>query len=206
MHRYYTFIPRTEPERSKWFDNYIQTLPEFGPLTGMSPEDITAKLDRVRKQQSLTADAKQKTIEKENATKLKNVNLETLLNEIKQDVDHMKTHPGWTPEMSARMQTDSIRVRKDLNGYQPEVTLSQNGNLVQIDYTKYGASGAHIYRKLPGETVMTMIGRSTDSTFTDPLPLAVPGVPELRQYMVILLIKDEETGLPSKTMTIVLGA
>ena len=50
-----------------------------------------------------------------------------------------------------------------------------------------------------------MIGRSTDSTFIDPLPLAVDGVPELRQYQVILLDKDKETGLPSKVVTIVLG-
>ena len=206
MTRYFNFFPQREADQVKWFENYLKTYPEVATVFGVSNEAIETKLNDVRTQLGLTEDARQKTIDKEKSVKLKKVNLQALKEKINKDINHLKTYEGWTPEMSAKLQTDTIRVKKDLSNYQPEVELSLNGGLVQIDFTKNGASGAHIYRKLPGDAALVMAGRSTDSTFIDPLPLQTPGVPELRQYVVVLLKKDKETGLPSKVMTIVLGA
>lgn len=76
-------------------------------------------------------------------------------------------------------------------------------NYVELKFVKGQAEGAMFYRRIEGTTVWTKVGLATTSPFKDETPLAVPGQAEIREYMAMGVIKNEEIGVPSDIITVV---
>lgn len=62
-----------------------------------------------------------------------------------------------------------------------------------------------IYSRLSGAPEWTRLGMDSSSPYYDTRPLAVPGVAELREYLVRGIGADEEIGQDSNIVAIVFG-
>ena len=61
-----------------------------------------------------------------------------------------------------------------------------------------------IYCRKKGEVTWRLIAvRKRKFPYYDEAPLAVPGVPEVREYMAIGVVADEEVGQPSEIKEVV---
>jgi len=77
----------------------------------------------------------------------------------------------------------------------------QNGHGVYLDWTKGKLDGVNVYARLRGESAWVKIGMDTSAPYLDSRPLASAGVPEVREYMLHGVIKDEEVGVDSDILS-----
>jgi hypothetical protein len=103
----------------------------------------------------------------------------------------------WTPAIAANLQAAHTSSPFDSTNYKPEYKVSLVAGEIRIDFKKKGVDGVAIYARLAGQTTWTRIGTDTSSPYIDGRPLAAPGVPETREYMLRGMIKDDEVGIDS---------
>jgi len=90
----------------------------------------------------------------------------------------------------------------DPQTFKSVITLSSGHNYVGVKFTKKGIDGVNVYARLKGETNWTFMALDTHSPYTDHRMLADTTKPEIREYMVIGVLKDLEIGLPSDIASI----
>ena len=103
------------------------------------------------------------------------------------------------------MQSSSSRTVFDPDTYKPVFTVRFKGGRITLSFKKRGVDGLAIYTRLGGTTDWTKLDVHTLSPYIDGRPLAVPGVPEIREYMARGILKDREIGLESDIVSIVFG-
>ncbi len=75
---------------------------------------------------------------------------------------------------------------------------------MKIDGRKPGFEAANIYSRKKGDVTWKLIAvRKRKFPYYDESPLAVAGAPEVREYMAIGVVNDEETGQPSEIKEVV---
>lgn len=72
--------------------------------------------------------------------------------------------------------------------------LALTNNQVQIDFTKGKFDGVLIESRRTGETGWTSLGTDNYSPFIDARPLAQDGKPEVREYRLRYMLRDEPVG------------
>ena len=73
---------------------------------------------------------------------------------------------------------------------------------MRLKFTKLGVDGVNVYARLKGQSTWTKIAFDSSSPYEDHRPLSVPGTPEVREYRLIGVIKDEEVGLASDIVAV----
>jgi hypothetical protein len=75
---------------------------------------------------------------------------------------------------------------------------------VKIMVKRPGFQAANVYARVRGEPEWTLIAeRLLKFPYYDPRPLATAGTPEVREYMAIGVVNDEEIGQPSEAQEVV---
>ena len=75
---------------------------------------------------------------------------------------------------------------------------------MKIDGRKPGFEAVNIYSRIKGAVQWKLIAvRKRKFPYFDESPLAVAGTPEVREYMAIGVIADEETGQHSEIVEVV---
>ncbi|MEI6508387.1 MAG: hypothetical protein WCO54_07870 [Bacteroidota bacterium] len=90
----------------------------------------------------------------------------------------------------------------DPQTFKSVITLSSGHNYVGVKFTKKGIEGVNVYCRLNGATDWTFLTLAMHSPYNDHRMLAVAGVPENREYMVIGVMADVEIGMPSDIASI----
>ena len=65
---------------------------------------------------------------------------------------------------------------------------------MEVKFFKRRIESVNVYSRLFGATAWKKLGMANNSPFADKTPLAQPGVPELREYRIRGVMKDEEVG------------
>ena len=89
--------------------------------------------------------------------------------------------------------------------FKTELKLSIVGGQIRVDFIKSECDSIAIYCRLRGTSAWTLLGTDTRSPYYDTAPLANPNVPEVREYMAMGVIDNEEIGVPSDIVSIVFG-
>lgn len=120
-------------------------------------------------------------------------------------IAEIKTNPDFTDGMGAAMKIVSTSSSRNAADIKPALTaLSERGH-VRLTGTKNYAETVNLYlrRKAGPVGEWTLVGiKRKRFPFDDQTPLAVPGVPEEREYMARGVIGDDEVGQDSDIVTV----
>jgi hypothetical protein len=196
------FIPSNWADYRAWLLNMHTEIDTEGPKFGLTAGAITAikntcqaEIDKIDAYNGAlsAADAALETVKDGKGI------TDTALRE---DIGDWKTADGWTDAIAAKLRVVSTKTAFDPNTYKPEYTVKILGGEIRIDFKKRGVDGVRVYRRLKGQTSWTFLALDTSSPYIDGHPLAQPGVPEVREYMLRGVIDDVEIGLDSDIQSV----
>jgi hypothetical protein len=130
----------------------------------------------------------------------------TQISSIRSILTTLKVLPNWKSSgADAELQSSASSSEFDPGTYKPQFTVEVLGGLITLKFKKKGVDGVAIYARLSGTSGWTKLGTDTSSPYIDGRPLAVPGVPEMREYMMRGMIDDDEIGLESDVVCLTYG-
>ncbi len=200
------YIPYKRERRKAWLQNLSNQAAEqvlAGGGTDETATDLKAEADALIAAYKDT-DAAETTYEGKRAVE---AGMEaTRLPHIRRLLSMLKVLPHWKSSgANEQLQASSSRTVFDPDTYKPVFTVRIKGGRITLSFKKRGVDGLAIYTRLGRTTAWTKLDVHTLSPYIDGRPLAVPGVPEIREYMARGILKDREIGLESDIVSIVFG-
>ena len=80
------------------------------------------------------------------------------------------------------------------------------GSGVEVGSTKGDAEAVDVYGKRPNETVFTVLARVMHLPYIDARPLLVAGQPQTNEYYTVFVRNDQQYGVPSAIIKVVVTA
>ncbi|MES2709771.1 MAG: hypothetical protein V4726_24450 [Verrucomicrobiota bacterium] len=199
------FIPDSAENRLVWFTNLKTTvnaqasalgwsaakIEEFNQAVDPRIADYQAVVDADRAFRHASGDAQDRF-----ATGI--IALRALIAEI-------KTNPAFTDGMGAAMRIFSLSSGPKEGDIKPVLNALAERGHVRISGSKNYAETVNLYlrRKAGPVGEWTLIGvKRKRFPFDDQTPLAVPGVPEEREYMARGVMGDDEVGQDSDIVSV----
>ena len=119
-------------------------------------------------------------------------------------IKRAKTSPACTPAIQTQLDWIGAAQNVDPAHSRPSITVEAQRARVKIDGRKPGFDSVSIYCRKKGDVQWRLIAvRKRKFPFYDEAPLAVPGTPEVREYMAIGVVADEEIGEMSEIKEVV---
>lgn len=201
------YIPTKRAERYLWWKNVRDNIETEGPKFALAAADVTAA-KAVATNQCLkmeATDAAESALEGARTTEKSVTTTNTAA--IRGYVRNWKTLPGYPASGSEGVLglKGSETNAPDPSGFKSVIKLSLDGNLIKLEFTKTGVDAVVVYGRLRGTLGWAKLGTDSASPYYDTRPLASPGTPEVREYMVRGQLDDEEVGLDSDIVSIAFG-
>lgn len=200
------YIPKSRSERYLWWKNLRDNIEEEGPKTGLSVAEIAAikatATDQCAKMEA--ADAAENAAKGAKASETESTRVNTP--DIRLAVRNMKTRALYASSgVEGTLRLKGSESGFDPATFKPVLKLSIVGSHVRSDFTKGECDSVAIYSRLRGTTGWTKLSIDSDSPYFDTRALAVPNVPETREYMGRGVIDDVEIGIESDIVSITFG-
>jgi hypothetical protein len=123
---------------------------------------------------------------------------------IRAAIKRAKTSPGCTPAIQEQLDWVGAAQNIDPDTARPTITVEAQRGRVKIDGRKPGFEAVNIYVRKKGDVQWKLIAvRKRKFPYYDESPLAVANTPEVREYMAIGVVSDEESGQPSEIKEVV---
>ena len=123
---------------------------------------------------------------------------------IRAAIKRAKTSAGCTPAVQEQLDWVAASPTVNPDTARPSITVEAQRARVKIDGRKPGFEAVNIYCRKKGDVQWRLIAvRKRKFPYYDEAPLAVAGQPEVREYMAIGVIADEEVGQPSEIKEVV---
>lgn len=200
------YLPKERAERKNWWLNLKTQGPTELAKINLSPTEITDIVDLATEQHAnmqatddLEAQLKAARAMEKTAT-LQNVPVMRL------GVRNWKTRPLYASSgIEGTLLLKGAASNFDPLTFKTDLKLSIVGGHIRVDFTKDECDSIAVYCRLRGTSAWTLLGTDTRSPYYDTNPLANPNVPEVREYMGMGVIDNEEIGVPSDIVSIVFG-
>ena len=199
------YIPQSYANLKTWLDKQNTDLTTALATTiNMSAAERTAFLASVAALLTPVANIVALMTQLEQAT----ANFQPLLDAqvplLRAAIKRAKTSPGCTPAIQLQLDWVGVTHNTDPNTSRPTLTAEAQRGRVKIDGRKPGFDAVNIYFRKKGDVQWKLIAvRKRKFPYFDESPLAVAGTPEVREYMAIGVVADEETGQPSEIKEVV---
>ena len=130
--------------------------------------------------------------------------LDAQLPAIRAQIKRAKTSTGCTADIQTALGWIGAEQNNDPETSRPNIDIQAQRGRVKISGNKPGFEAVNIYRRIKGEVQWKLIAvRKRKFPFFDEGPLAVANQPEVREYMAIGVVNDEEVGQPSEIKEVV---
>ncbi len=200
------FMPDQRAERFQWWMSIRDHIETEGPKFDLAPAEIAAAkacaANQVAKMEA--TNAAQAAIDGARAAEKS----DTASNEqmIRGKIRNWKTLPGFPASgTEARLALKGKEPPFNPAAFKSVIRVTIFGNKIKLDFTKGRMNAVNVYGRLRGTAAWTKLGMDSASPFYDTRPLAQPGVPEVREYMVRGVLDDLETGQDSDIAFITFG-
>lgn len=200
------YLPTQRTERYEWWKKIRDSIETEGLKFGLSAANISAAkalaADQCAAMEAVNAAktamkgarARESTATRNNTAAMRAC------------VRHWKTLPDFPASGSeGALKLRGVKAAFAPASFKSMLKVSIVGHRIRLDYTKSGMDAVVVYGRLSGTPDWTRLGMDASSPYYDTRPLAVPGVAELREYMVRGLLDDEETGQDSDIVSILFG-
>ena len=119
-------------------------------------------------------------------------------------IKRAKTSPACTPTLQTQLDWIGDSINNDPADSRPLITIEAQRGRVKITGRKPGFEAVNIYSRRKGEVQWRLIAiRKRKFPYYDESPLAVAATPEVREYMAIGVVNDEEIGQMSEIKEVV---
>ncbi|MEQ1861461.1 MAG: hypothetical protein ABMA13_16180 [Chthoniobacteraceae bacterium] len=199
------FIPHSYKNLRDWLQKQVTDLTAALAATlNMSAAERQVILDACNALLPLLNDIVEKLDQLEQLT----ADLQALLlvhtPPIRAGIKRAKTSPGCTPGIIVDMEWKGESHEFDPDTARPTIDVEAQRGRVKIDGKKPGFDSANIYYRRKGDVQWKLIeSKRKRFPYYDEQPLAVAGQPEVREYMAIGVIGDEEVGQMSEIKEVV---
>jgi hypothetical protein len=196
------FFPRDITGQRAWLVNYKAQIATVGASVGFTPAQITAAQNSA---QLIIAeiDATDAVLIAATAkVALRDTLVKTQMGLIRPAITALKNNPGYTETIGEQLDVIGSEVAFDAATVKTVVKLAIVPQGVEIKFTLEHCKSGNIYCMRGTETTFTLLKSITHPHTIDMRPNLVAGVPEARQYQVILAINDTEVGIASAPETI----
>lgn len=199
------FIPHSAENRLVWFKNLKNTVDAQTGTLGWSAEKISGfhdALDPLLNAYQALSDADR---DYRQASGDAQHRFATGIEKLRALIAEIKTNPAFTDGMGAAMRIFSTSTGPGEADIKPVLTAVAGRGHVRLSGSKNYAETVNLYlrRKAGPAGEWTVIGiKRKHFPFDDEIPLAVPGVPEEREYMARGVIGDDEVGQDSDIVTV----
>jgi hypothetical protein len=126
-----------------------------------------------------------------------------ILGFLRTNIARFKTESGYTEAIGKDLGIIGTTDTFDHNAYKPTLKATVFPKYINLEFIKKGIDAVNIYVRIKGGTEWTFLARDTRSPYHDSENLKTAGVPEVREYMCIGVIADEEIGQESDVVTVV---
>lgn len=196
------YLPKDDAGLNLWLGNFQAKLATHGATVGLTAGEITTTSGQCTDIATEINNAVSKKADAQNAVAAKETMKKDTLPLLRNTIKRMKTHSGYTEAIGQAL---GIIGGDEALPSKPGLKAKATPNFVDLGFTKKGLDGVNIYGRLKGQTTWTFLARDTQTPYHDTRPLAAPGVPEVREYMCIGVIADEEVGEESDIVSVVFG-
>lgn len=200
------YVPRSMGNLQPWLQNFEDRLPSLMAALKMTQPEVDEFLGCItpmtssialflRAQQSLdAASAGAQEAVREN------------LPELRRLIQGIKGRSSYTEAIGGELGILRTGSSFDPDSYKPELDAEAHAGYVRIRGRKTGADSIDIYTRLKGQSEWRLlVSRRGRFPFDDDTPLAVAGVPEVREYRGIGVLADAQIGQPSDIVSVVYG-
>ena len=197
------YWPSGDENRRAWLVAYKAQLALLGGSVGVAAPDVA--------QYNSLCDAATGAIDnvvaKKNAYESALANRDTLVGAVvtcfRPMVRRIKAHQLYTKTIGEALDIEPDSTAIDPNTVQPALTASVHAGYVRVRVRRNGVQSVNLYMRRAGQAQWNLQCRVERATCDDTVPLAVPGVPEVREYRAVGVLNDAEVGLPSNPKVVV---
>jgi hypothetical protein len=199
------YFPDTDPAVYTFSEVFPTKLDLYkGPL-GITAAEIVLLTDKGKDLREFMASNDLARDASKNATAAKDAELLSYSELVRSTVRTIKANPACTPAMLEGMGIAGSDTPFDPSTYQSTLKAEVFIDHVTLKFAKKGVDGVNIYTRLQGTTSWFKLSFDSQSPYIDNRPLTVPGVPEVREYMCMGVLKDVQIGQPSNVVVITFG-
>lgn len=190
-----SFIPSTDSDFQRWYNNFSAALPAQQALFGLSSEDIAAIASgnqdlnaKIQAADAASAAAKVANAAKSDSRRKADGDARGIARRI-------KAHPKYTPAIGQLLGIEGAESSGDLSGSSPDVfVINLGGGKAEVSFSKSSSHGVNVYGWREGDGDFVFLARDNASPYVDERPPLVAGKPELRRYKLIYVVSDREVG------------
>jgi len=196
-------IPRPEGKLVLWLANLDTKIDANATALNITPADLIIIHTNISILDTAINNAVAGKQTWKNLEAAKRDKKKTVLDYLRLKISRMKTEGGYNEAIGKDLGiigTMDILIEAD---YKPTLKAKVYPKYVKLDFVKKGVEAVNIYIRLKGESEWKFLARDTKSPYHDTADLKVSLVPEVREYMCIGVISDEEFGHESDVVSVV---
>jgi hypothetical protein len=197
------FIPRSDAEFLLWHDHFIATAIANQAESGLGDAELAAhQADNAEFRAKLAAknlaDATAKKVSAEKTDSRSRIE-----GNVRASARRIKAGAGYSEPLGHAFRIVGAEDSTDLSQAKPTLNATDKGaGQVVLDFVKSKSDGINVYGKREGEADFVFLARDTASPYVDSRPLAAPGKAEVRRYVAVFVLADEEVGLRSDEVVV----
>ncbi|MFC2092685.1 hypothetical protein ACFLSV_02180 [Bacteroidota bacterium] len=197
------YLPYRKDELDTWEEVYYDAVEPIALTLGLDAAEILAHKTIISDHRTSFSTMEAKKAESKAAVEANDAKEKLARDAIRSAVKRMKAHPNYTTELGDTLGIEGTETTLDPQNMKPTLTVSLQVNQPLIGFKKEGLSGISLYRRRGAETEFTFLGKDTYPPYLDSEPKLIDGQPEAREYKAFFLDGDDEVGLESDIVKIV---
>ena len=199
------YIPLSYANLKAWLEKQIEILTAIlAASIGMTVDDRTAYLAAVNAILVPVSEIVDLMEQLEEKTAAFPDILDAQIPILRVHIKRGKTSPNCTADIQTQLDWVGPTVNNDPETSRPKINIEAQRGRVKISGNKPGFDAVNIYRRIKGQVQWQLIAvRKRRFPFFDESDLAVPNTPEVREYMAIGVVNDEEIGQMSEIKEVV---
>ncbi|MFI5219224.1 MAG: hypothetical protein ACHQNT_07015 [Bacteroidia bacterium] len=213
------YLPKREPERVIWLNNFAAKLPGYAAMFGIPAGDVTAAAAMALIYSYVIGLINQSKTYTQELTKFKNLlsfspsgttlgplpvlipaaappltaaGIFTFIGGIVQGIKSKKS--VYTTAIGEDLGIIGDESDFDADNFTPKLKGKSMPGFADLQFVKDQTDGVNIYSRQQGEPEWRFLAHDTESPYHDTRPLRVPGTPEVREYRCRATLHDAEIG------------
>ncbi|MEI8203506.1 MAG: hypothetical protein WCH34_10870 [Bacteroidota bacterium] len=197
----YYFPPDLEG-RKTWAGKYKTNIGTEGAGLGMSPADITKEQDACTSMITAIDELEAAKAVVKQKKKDKDADIKAAMDILRPNIKAHKVASGYNEGIGELLGVIGSDTEIDPSTVKTIVKTKKVPQGIDLKFSLKGCEGGNVYSKRGTETGFTLLKYIIHPHSIDTRPNLDEAVVEQRQYYVILVIDDEEVGIPSDIATI----
>lgn len=197
------YLPRRKDKLNTWEEAYDTNVEAEALTLGFDAAEITVLKTAISNHRAAYKAMKAREAEYRASVEANTALEKSTRKAIRAASRRMKTHPNYTTEKGDLLGIEGPEITIDTHKMKPTLKVKLIVNQLKVFYKKKGLDGIRLYRERGAETSFIEIADDRQPPYLDSEPKLIEGQPEERRYKAFFLKGDDEVGMESDIVKIV---